>query len=221
MRKLTKTLATLTAALAFGATAHAAGNPEGKIQVKVLATAVLPSGAVTKVNNGVLPVGANAVASDNVAPTVAVEYFLKPNVSVETICCLTQHHVNGAGALAGANLVNHVLILPATVTVKYHLPLPGFKPYIGAGPALFFIIDERVGATLAGAADQVKMSNEFGIALQAGVDVPLSNGFGLSLDAKKYFVSTNAHFSNAGVEVLSTRHKLDPWVLSAGVAYRF
>ena len=77
------------------------------------------------------------------------------------------------------------------------------------------------GATLAGAADQVKMSNEFGIALQAGVDVPLSNGFGLSLDAKKYFVSTNAHFSNAGVEVLSTRHKLDPWVLSAGVAYRF
>jgi outer membrane protein len=67
------------------------------------------------------------------------------------------------------------------------------------------------------------MSSEVGVAVQAGVDVPLGNsGYALSLDAKKYWVSTTARwFNGAGTEVLSTKHKLDPWVLSAGVAYRF
>lgn len=35
-------------------------------------------------------------------------------------------------------------------------------------------------------------------------------------------MSTRLHVSNAaGAEVLTTKHKLDPWVLSGGVAYRF
>jgi outer membrane protein len=38
------------------------------------------------------------------------------------------------------------------------------------------------------------MSSEFGVALQSGVDIALGHGYGLSFDAKKYFVSTNAHF---------------------------
>ncbi|MEP6868439.1 MAG: OmpW family outer membrane protein [Novosphingobium sp.] len=42
------------------------------------------------------------------------------------------------------------------------------------------------------------------------------------MDAKRYFLATSAHWYNAaGTEVLATRHKLDPWVLSAGLAYRF
>jgi len=44
----------------------------------------------------------------------------------------------------------------------------------------------------------------------------------LSLDAKKYFVNTTLHVRNAaGTEVLQTEHKIAPWVVSAGVAYRF
>jgi len=60
------------------------------------------------------------------------------------------------------------------------------------------------------------------VALQAGVDVPLgATGLGLSLDAKKYWVNTTAHFYAGSTEVLTTKHKLDPWLLSAGLAYRF
>jgi hypothetical protein len=45
---------------------------------------------------------------------------------------------------------------------------------------------------------------------------------GLSIDAKKYFVNTTLHVRNAaGTEVLQTEHKIAPWVVSAGVAYRF
>lgn len=232
MRKLTL-LAAMAAATMMTSPAHAA-NAEGKWQVKVLATGVLPDGKIDSVKsiNTATTLGAAVAATtgpqtranDNVVPTLAIEYFASKNVSVETICCFTQHHVNGAGGLAGTNLVNHVLVLPATVTLKYHLDLGAIKPYIGAGPAAFLIFGEKPGSTAkALGTDKVKLSNELGVALQGGVDVPLGDGgMGISLDAKKYWIGTTATFKNAaGVTMLKTKHQLDPWVVSGGVYYRF
>lgn len=223
MKKLT-IAAALAAATMLASPAYA-GDNEGKIQVKLLATGVLPEGNVTAVNNDPLDLtlNANTFASDNVVPTLAVEYFFSPNISLETICCTTKHHVNGSGTLAGANLVNDVLIVPATFTLKYHLPLGAIKPYVGAGPALFIMLDGKPGVTAATlGVDDVDLSSNLGVAVQAGVDVPLGDsGFGLSLDAKKYWVSTTAKFFDGGVNVLETKHRLDPWVLSGGVSYRF
>jgi outer membrane protein len=67
-----------------------------------------------------------------------------------------------------------------------------------------------------------KFSNELGFALQGGVDIPLGdNGFGLTLDAKRYFVNTTARWFAGDTLAIETKHKLDPWVLSAGVAFSF
>ena len=211
------------AALAMLAAPVQAQEVAGKLQVKVLGTAVLPDGKITKVLNNAagVPAGTQAYATDNVVPTLAVEYFFSPNFSVETICCLTAHHVNGAGALAGTNLVRTVKILPATLTLKAHMPLGPIKPYIGAGPTYFIFISEKSGTTTTALGlPKNTLNDKVGVALQAGVDVPLNaNGFGLSLDAKRYFVRPTAHWSTAGgTELLATRHKLDPWVLSAGVS---
>ena len=204
-----------------------AGSPDGHWQVKVLGSAVLPDGKISRVDKDLvgLPAGSQTKASDNVVPTLAVEYFFTPNISAETICCTSSHHVTGAGPLAGAAIVDHAVLIPATLTLKYHLPLAGgIKPYIGAGPALYLWLGERPGAAAAtlGAA-HVNLSNELGVAAQAGVDIALGkSGYGLSLDAKKYWVQTTAHFTTAGgVEALTTRHKIDAWILSAGVSYRF
>ena len=78
------------------------------------------------------------------------------------------------------------------------------------------------GAIAAGAA-RAKVNHKFGAALQAGVDIAVNDqGLGFTLDAKRYFIRPVANFyTAAGVDALSTRHKLDPWVLSAGVSYRF
>ncbi len=47
-------------------------------------------------------------------------------------------------------------------------------------------------------------------------------GMGISLDAKKYFMDTTLHVKNAaGAEILTTKHSLDPWVVSGGVYLRF
>ncbi|WP_291181338.1 OmpW family outer membrane protein [Erythrobacter sp.] len=171
-----------------------------------------------------LPTGSQTEASDTVVPTVAIEYFLTNNISVETICCVTPHDVTGAGPLAGAELVDDAIILPATILAKYHFDLgDSIKPYVGAGPAYFFIFGEDVGmgAAALGATD-VDLSDELGFALQAGVDFALNDsGLGLSIDAKRYFVGTTATFNAGDVTALQTEHDLDPWVVSAGLSYRF
>ena len=214
------------AAMALTATPALAGDNDGRIQVKILGTAVLPDGAVTSVTTGALPAGSGTVADDNYVPTLAIEYFVTPNVSFETICCVTQHDVTGTGPLAGAGLVSNANIIPATLTVKYHFGAAGgIQPYVGAGPTYFIFINEEPGAgarTLLGATRQ-RMNDHFGVALQAGVDVPLNDsGMSFSVDAKRYFLSTSAHWFNAGgTEVLATRHRINPWVISAGVGFRF
>jgi len=226
MKKLTIAAALASATLLA---TPALAQDAGKIEIKVLATGVLPDGKITKINNAI-PAVATALgstpgttANNNVVPTLAIEYYATPNVSIETICCFTQHHVTGTGSIAGANIANHVLILPATVTLKYHLDAGPIKPYVGVGPSVFFYFDEKPGAVpVALGADKLSMANKLGVALQAGFDVPVNgNGMGISLDAKKYFMKTTTHFYAAGTEVLSTDHKLDPWVLSGGVYYRF
>jgi outer membrane protein len=217
----------LGAALAAAAATPAfATDADGRLQVKVLATAVLPDGTIKDVKTNLvgIPATSQTKANDNVVPTVAIEYYATPDLSVETICCVTQHHVKGTGPIAGTDIVDHVLILPATLTLKYHAQLGPLRPYVGIGPSLFLIFDEKPGATArALGASRVKMSNELGLALQAGVDIPVNDkGIGISFDAKRYFMNTTATFyTAAGVEALKTKHALDPWVLSSGVYFRF
>lgn len=203
-----------------------AGDNNGSIQIKAFATGVLPDGEINEVRTDTIGLAATAQtrATDSYVPTIAAEFFVSPNFSIETICCITPHDVRGTGALAGAELIDDAIILPATVTAKLHLPLDGgIKPYVGAGATRFFIFSEDVGATAAslGVTD-VNLSGEFGFVLQGGVDVPLNDrGLGLSVDAKRYFVDTTATFRAGNTVALQTEHTLDPWVVSAGLAYRF
>ncbi len=225
MMKNMMTLAATAAALAMGGTATA-GSTEGKFQIKALGTLVAPDGKISSIelDNIGLPAGTQTEADDNFVPTIAAEYFLTPNFSLETICCVTQHDVTGTGPLAGAGLVSDANIIPATLTAKYHFgDGSGFKPYVGAGPTYFIFIDEKAGATArALGATRQKMNDKVGFALQSGFDLPVNDeGLGLTVDAKRYFVTTTARWFAGQTEVLRTRHKIDPWVVSAGLAYRF
>lgn len=217
-------------ALALAATPAMAQDGEsdhaGDIQVKVLGTAVLPDGAITDITANLpgLPATTNTKASDNVTPTLAVEWFVTDNISIETIAGITQHDVDAtAGLPVGAELVSNAKLIPATVTAKYHFDLGGIEPYVGAGPAYFLWVGDDPGAaTLPLGVTETNLSNELGLALQAGFDVPLGEqGFGLSVDVKRYFIDTTARWFVGNTLAIETEHKLDPWVISAGIAYRF
>ncbi|MBA4046377.1 MAG: hypothetical protein C0471_18460, partial [Erythrobacter sp.] len=110
-------------ALALAATPAMAQDGEsdraGDIQVKVLGTAVLPDGAITDITINLpgLPATTNTKASDNVTPTLAVEWFVTDNISIETIAGITQHDIDAtAGLPVGAELVSNAKLIPATVT---------------------------------------------------------------------------------------------------------
>ena len=218
-------LAALVVALAAPGQAAAKA---GDVQLKVFATYVAPDGKISDVKTDLigLPAGTQAKADDNVTPTVAIEYFVTGAVSLETIAGVTQHDVNGRGALNGATLVSDAKIVPATLTLKYHFGAEGgVRPYVGAGPSYFIFIDEKPGAFMKSAfgASKLKINDSLGVALQAGVDVPINkSGMSLSLDAKKYFLSADATWRDAsGGLLLKTKQNIDPWVLSAGISYRF
>ncbi|HQN52646.1 MAG TPA: OmpW family outer membrane protein, partial [Phenylobacterium sp.] len=65
---------------------------------------------------------------------------------------------------------------------------------------------------------KVKLDDGFGYALQAGVDIATAGKWSVNVDAKKIFFETDASI-NGGA--LKSKVKLDPWVISAGVGYKF
>lgn len=223
MRKLLSVAAFVIPSLM--ATSAVAQEAPGAWQAKLLGTAVLPDGKIDSVELDTvgLPAGTQTKANDNYVPTLAIEYFFTPAISVETICCVTQHDVDATAGLPGAELVSDAKLVPATVTVKYHFNSGGISPYVGAGPAYFLFFDEEPGAATLplGITDQ-NLSNELGFALQAGIDIPVGDdGFAISLDAKRYFIGTTATWYAGSTQRIRTEHSLDPWVLSAGVGMRF
>lgn len=216
------------AALALLATPAMAQDEDraGDIQFKLLGTAVLPDGKIIDINVNVpgLPATTQTKANDNVTPTIAVEYFVSNNISIETIAGMTQHDVDAtAGLPVGAELVSNAKLIPATVTAKYHFDLGGLKPYVGAGPAYFlWVADDPGAATVPLGVTKTTLSNELGLALQAGFDLPINDqGLGLSVDVKRYFIDTTAQWFVGNTLAIETEHKLDPWVISAGIAWRF
>jgi outer membrane protein len=224
---MTKSIALAAALLAgFALPASAiAAESDGPLQIKLLGTAVLPDGKITSldVNVAGIPATTQTEASDNVVPTVAVEYFLTDNFSIETICCVTQHDVDATAGLPGAELVSNAKLIPATFTAKYHFDAGAIKPYVGAGATYFLWISDKPGAaTIPLGVTDTDLSDEFGFVLQAGVDIPVNDkGLGVSIDAKRYFVDTTARWYAGNTLAIQTEHKLDPWVLSAGLSYRF
>lgn len=223
-------LAAGTAIIALAALPSAAlaqdGDRAGDFQAKVVFTGVLPDGAIEQVNVDLvgLPAGTQTEANDNYVPTVAIEYFVTHNFSIETIAGVTQHDVDAvSGALAGGELVSDAVILPATVTGKLHFDLGNVKPYAGAGATYWFILDDEPGAaTIPLGVTDFNFENELGFVLQAGVDVPFGeSGFGITLDAKRYFIDLTAQWFAGDTLAIETEHKLDPWVVSAGLSYSF
>ena len=220
-----KTLAIVLAGTMLAAAPAHAQDDDGALQVKLLGTYVAPDGEITSLNTDIvdLPADLQTEANDNFVPTLAIEYFVSPNFSIETICCVTQHDVDAVSGLPGAELVSDARVIPATFTAKYHFDLEGVKPYLGAGATYFWWIDVETGEAAAGlGVTETTLSDELGLVLQAGIDVPVNDGgLAFSLDAKRYFIDTTARWFVGDTLAIETEHKLDPWVVSAGVGYRF
>lgn len=186
--------------------------------VRVRALAVMPEDKSTVNVNGARLVGSGLLdVSNSVVPELDITYFFTKNIAVELILGTTPHTVKGKGALAGVGKVGSAWLLPPTLTAQYHFWLTdNIKPYVGAGVNYTFFLDEKEKGVFEG----FRLNNSFGLALQAGVDVMLNKNWGINLDVKKLFLQPEYRASVGGA-VVTGKAKIDPWLIGAGVTYKF
>jgi outer membrane protein len=156
--------------------------------------------------------GANLNVNDKTIPELDVSYFLNKNVAAELILTVPQkQHVYSNATDLGT--FKH---LPPTLTLQYHFTdLHGYKPYVGAGVNYTRINQENLSTN---GVNRVTLSNSsVGLALQAGVDLPLTKQLSLNLDVKKVQLKTKVYVDGVDHGTL----KLDPVLVGVGVGYRF
>jgi outer membrane protein len=103
-----------------------------------------------------------------------------------------------------------------TGMAQYHFNRGGaFKPYVGAGVSYLFFADLDDGVVT-----DLDIENSWGTALQAGADIRVAGPWSVYVDAKKLFIDTNASGSLGGAPITADA-TVDPWILSAGVGFRF
>jgi outer membrane protein len=111
--------------------------------------------------------GLDLSVNNKVIPEVDITWFFSPNVAAELILTYPQKH----DVKAGGTKIGSLKHLPPTITAQYHFAhLGSLRPYVGGGLniTLFSGVDLPAGVTI--------KKSSFGLALQAGVDVPMGGG---------------------------------------------
>jgi outer membrane protein len=216
MNTKTTAVAAAAMALACAGAAHAqAYEPKtaGHFVLDVRMTDVAPDAGDSITTLAGAATGLKAKVSDSVMPTVGIQYFFTDNIAAELVLGTTKHTVKAVGG--GANVkVKDTWVVPPVLVAQYHfMPKARFSPYVGAGLnyMIFYGDKNRNGFRL-------KIKDGWGTALDAGADYAIQGRWSANVDVKKIFFDTKATDTTNGVK---SKVKLDPWVVSAGVGYRF
>jgi outer membrane protein len=186
--------------------------------------------------------GAGTTISWSVVPTLSLGYYLNKNWSVEAICCVTPHHVQGTGSIFGSSVIK-TWVFPPSLTLVYHFTnFGGFQPYLGAGVNFTAFWGTRGGnqpfqyqlpiaSNLAtwNTATAASITPSWGVVGQAGFDYMLNQNWGWNFDLKYIMMEPNAHVwaTNTGTPFgplsvpLNLQVKINPLVMSTGLTYRF
>lgn len=151
-------------------------------------------------------------------------YMLTSNLGLELILATTRHDLNGEGTIAGLGRIGESGVLPPTLTLQYHFaPRAAVRPYAGVGVnyTLFYGAESSAALDSAlGGATDISLSNSFGLAAQAGMDVSLSKDWFMNLDLKYIQIDTKATLATGGT-TRTVNVDINPWVFGVGVGRRF
>lgn len=208
-------------------TAHAADLPSTKAapiapimmqwnpwMIRGRALAVIPQEKASLHIGGAPVVGGKVDISNSLVPELDISYFFTKSIAVELILGVTPHNVKGAGSLAGAK-IGSAWLLPPTLMLQYHFTNFGaFKPYLGVGVNYTVFFNEKAK----GGFTSFDLKDSFGLALQAGFDYMIDQHWGINFDVKKIFLEPKVKVNNG---LVSGKVKIDPWLIGAGVTYKF
>lgn len=169
--------------------------------------------------------GEEASVDNAVAPEVDVTWMATDHIGFELIAATTKHTASGLSGTTGSiGPLTSTWVLPPTLTVQYHPVVNGpIRPYVGAGVnyTLFYSEDPSRALEAAVGETRVSMSDSFGWAVQAGVDVDISRNLFLNFDVKYIDIDSTATLRTANAGTQRVRMSLDPFVFGVGIGTRF
>ena len=184
----------------------------------------IPTDPVTVLPNGV-------DVKDDTQIFVTGSYMFTDNFSVEVLASTPFEHdivLNDAPVDAGST--KH---LPPTVTVNWYPRggQEGWQPFIGAGLNYTHFWDEDADPQLEGALGEIVGSDgplpanldldaSWGLALRAGVDIPINENWAVSASMYWIDINTTATVSTPVADV-EFDVEIDPFVYMLGIAYKF
>ncbi len=165
-----------------------------------------------------VPAGADAETGDATTLLLTYERALTPSVGVELVIGVPPKitaKATGTVAFLGDDILSAKNVAP-TLLFNYHFGAAGdtWRPYVGAGVnyTKFVSIESKL-------APDVKMSDSFGWAVQAGVDYALNKQWGLFASVAALKVKSKLVAS--GTTVLTTTIDFRPITYAFGASYRF
>jgi outer membrane protein len=207
-------------ALAGAQPAHAEA---GDVLVRLRGILVAP----TESSSGIQPSFPNeeVSVSNHFMPEVDFTYMATDHIGFELILATTKHEVSGTtGVTGGIGDLASSWVLPPTLTVQYH-PFPNgpVRPYVGAGANYTIFYSEDASRALEAAVGRtsVRMSDSFGWAVQAGVDLDVSERVFLNFDVKYIDMDSTARLETAAAGTQRVRISIDPIVVGVGIGMRF
>ena len=179
-----------------------------RFQIRVRAIDVVADGDGSVTQNGL-----KTDVDHAITPEIDVTYFFTENIAAELIAATSEHQVE-----AGAFDLGDAWILPPTLTLQYHFtPEKKFSPYVGAGLNYSMFYGESDGTGFS----NLEVDGGVGYAIQAGFDYWLNDNWGLNLDAKYVNLDVDVDVDLGATHLDADDVDLDPFILGAGVSYRF
>ena len=216
MFSLTKKVAACAVTMIMvGTTAAADDRKDWMVQVGP-ASLSLADDAVLKVGGQVLP-GAEVKTESQYTPTITVARYIADEFAVSlTVGPPPRAEIDASGTLNGMGRLANVDYGPAALTLQYH-PFRGKRvdPYIGAGFA-YMLVTNTQDSIFQG----VEVENDLGASLQAGVNFAMNDRYGVYVDVKKAFLTTQATGTFNGLDAVADV-VMDPLVVSAGASLSF
>jgi outer membrane protein len=189
---------------------------KGDIVVRLRATQVAPD-EKSKLDNATFGANSDLKVDNNTIPELDISYYFTKNIAAELILALgTRHKVEAD--LNGTKVdLGKVNLLPPTLLAQWHFnPDQTFDPYLGAGISYIRAMDNSL--SLPNSTDIHISRNNWGAALQAGLDFNLENKWLLNVDVKKIWFDTTVRLDGVGkIDNLD----IDPWVVSVGFGKKF
>ena len=147
-------------------------------------------------------------------PEVDITYFFSPNLALELVLTYPQKHDI---RLEGVGTIGSLKHLPPTLSVQYHFPQAGFRPYVGAGINYTHFSSVEFDPAVVTALDPSIDKDSFGLAVGIGVDIPFGGGWLFNVDLKKVQIRTDVDSSAGSLGTF----KVDPLLFSIGIGKRF